>query len=108
MSTTLMRPAWSPACSKGVLRALHGHTRVFCFALWAPGGKGLAHDSPAHGLAICAQAIRQQTQLGAVEGLGKLHSNLAACFLQQEHFSRALQACQAALQVHPSALPPGA
>lgn len=47
----------------------------------------------------CVQAIKQQVQLGVTEGLGKLYSNLAACFLQQEHFSKAIQACQLALQV---------
>ena len=35
------------------------------------------------------------------EGLGKLYSNLAACSLQQEHFTKAIQACQLALQVQP-------
>ena len=35
---------------------------------------------------VCAgvQAIKQQSQLGKQEGLGKLYSNLAACYLQQE------------------------
>ena len=45
------------------------------------------------------QAVKQQVQLGVTEGLGKLYSNLAACFLQQEHFTKAIQACQLALQV---------
>lgn len=43
--------------------------------------------------------MKQQAQLGVTEGLGKLYSNLAACFLQQEQFSKAIQACQQALQV---------
>ena len=45
------------------------------------------------------QAIKQQSQLGKQEGLGKLYSNLAACYLQQEHYQEAISACQAALQV---------
>ena len=45
------------------------------------------------------QAIKQQSQLGKQEGLGKLYSNLAACYLQQEHYQEAINACQAALQV---------
>ena len=45
------------------------------------------------------QAIKQQSQLGKQEGLGKLYSNLAACHLQQEHYQKAIDACQTALQV---------
>ena len=47
------------------------------------------------------QAIKQQVQVGMTEGPGKLHSNLAACFLQQGHFPEAIQACEHALQVLP-------
>ena len=46
-----------------------------------------------------AQAIKQQSQTGRQEGLGKLYSNLAACYLQQEHYQKAIDACRAALQV---------
>jgi hypothetical protein len=45
------------------------------------------------------QAIKQQSQTGTTEGLGKLYSNLAACYLQLEHYSKAIQACQIGLQV---------
>ena len=45
------------------------------------------------------QAIKQLSQSGKQEGLGKLYSNLAACYLQQEHYQEAISACQAALQV---------
>ena len=48
------------------------------------------------------QAIKQQSQLAKQEGLGKLYSNLAACYLQQEHYQEAINACQAALQVQKS------
>ena len=48
---------------------------------------------------ILLQAIRQQSQSGRAEGLGKLYCNLAACHLQLEQYSKAIQACQMGLQV---------
>ena len=59
---------------------------------------------PIRGALKCshAQAIKQQAQLGVSEGLGKLYSNLAACLLQQEQFTKAIQACQQALKVQPT------
>lgn len=55
------------------------------------------------GVHACAHGGHQAVQLlagsGAVQGLGKLHSNLAAAFLQLERPHAAVAACHRAIEV---------